>query len=231
MQPATLDLFPSNADHAPEMLTGLRERAAEHADLLAPMEALAVFLARSRPRTAMLDAATLLKRFGSLARAMAADYSALAAMVGADAATDLKLVQSMAGRLSRDPIEKRCVISSWSALQAYVRTTMQGGAREQFRVLFLDRKNQLITDEIMSEGTVDHAPLYPREIMRRALELGASSLILVHNHPSGDPTPSNADVDMTRQIVEAAKALSITVHDHLVVGVDGTASLKALALM
>jgi DNA repair protein RadC len=122
------------------------------------------------------------------------------------------------------------VISSWSALLAYVKTALAHEAREQFRVLFLDKKNQLIADEVMNRGTVDHAPVYPREVMRRALELSASAVILVHNHPSGDPTPSSADIDMTRQIVEAGRSLRIAVHDHLIAARDGVASLKALGL-
>jgi DNA repair protein RadC len=123
------------------------------------------------------------------------------------------------------------VISSWTALLAYVRTAMAHESREQFRVLFLDKKNQLVLDEVMHQGTVDHAPVYPREVARRALETAASSVILVHNHPSGDPSPSSADIDMTRQIVEALKALRICVHDHLVVGREGVASFKALGLL
>ena len=123
------------------------------------------------------------------------------------------------------------MISSWTALLDYVRVAMAGETREQFRVIFLDKKNQLIADEVMNRGTVDHAPVYPREIMRRALELAASAVILVHNHPSGDPAPSAADVDMTRQVVEAGRPLRIAVHDHLVVGREGVASFKALGLM
>jgi DNA repair protein RadC len=123
------------------------------------------------------------------------------------------------------------VISSWSALLAYVRAALAHEPREQFRVLFLDKKNGLIADEMLGQGTVDHAPVYPREVARRALELSASALILVHNHPSGDPTPSAADIDMTRQIVEAVRALKIAVHDHLVVGAGGVASFKALGLL
>jgi len=112
-----------------------------------------------------------------------------------------------------------------------VKTAMAHEAREQVRVLFLDKKNCLIADEVMNQGTVDHAPVYPREVVRRALELSASAVILVHNHPSGDPAPSGADIDMTKQVVEAARALRIAVHDHLVVGRDGVASLKSLGLM
>ena len=111
-----------------------------------------------------------------------------------------------------------------------MRVALANEPREQFRVLFLDKKNQLIADEVMNQGTVDHAPVYPREVMRRALELSASSIILVHNHPSGDPAPSGADVEMTKQVVEAGRALRISVHDHLVVGREGVASLKSLGL-
>ena len=123
------------------------------------------------------------------------------------------------------------MISSWTALLDYVRTALAHEPREQVRVLFLDKKNQLIADEVLGRGTVDHAPVYPREVARRALELSASALILVHNHPSGDPTPSSADIDMTRQVVDALRPLRIAVHDHLVVGRNGTASFKALGLI
>ena len=126
---------------------------------------------------------------------------------------------------------KRPVISSWSALLAYTKTALAHEAREQFRVLFLDKKNQLIADEVLGQGTIDHAPVYPREVVRRALELSAAAVILVHNHPSGDPTPSAADIDMTRQVIEAGRALKIAVHDHLVVGREGVASFKALGLI
>jgi DNA repair protein RadC len=108
---------------------------------------------------------------------------------------------------------------------------MARGAKEEFRVLFLDRKNVLVADEVQSRGTIDHTPVYPREIVKRALELGATAIILVHNHPSGDPTPSKADIDMTRDIVKAALALGITVHDHLVIGRKGHASFKSLNLL
>ena len=151
--------------------------------------------------------------------------------VGEAVALDLTLLQEATLRTAREQVTRRPVISSWSALLAYVKTALAHEAREQFRVLFLDKKNQLIADEIMNRGTVDHAPVYPREVVRRALEFSASAVILVHNHPSGDPTPSSADIDMTRQIVEAARPLRIAVHDHLVAGRDGVASFKALGLM
>lgn len=125
----------------------------------------------------------------------------------------------------------KTVITSWSGLLQYVQSRIMNETREQFRVLFLDKKNHLIADEVMNYGTVDHAPVYPREIMRRALELAASAVILVHNHPSGDPTPSSADVDMTRQVIAAGRTLKIAIHDHLVVGTQGVASFKALGLI
>ena len=150
--------------------------------------------------------------------------------VGEAVALDLKLMQEAALRMGRATLAKRPLISSWSALLAYVRAELAHEAKEQFRVLFLDKKNQLLADEMLGSGTVDHAPVYPREVARRALELSASAVILLHNHPSGDPAPSAADIDMTRQIVDALRPLRISVHDHLVVGRDGVASFKALCL-
>jgi DNA repair protein RadC len=126
---------------------------------------------------------------------------------------------------------EREIISSWSALLAYAKLTMGGASREQFRVLYLDKKNRLMLDEVMQTGTVDHAPVYPREVARRALEVECSAVILLHNHPSGDPAPSGADCSMTRQIVDALRVFGIAVHDHLVVGRDGVASFKALGLI
>lgn len=134
-------------------------------------------------------------------------------------------------RATREKIEGRPVISSWTALLAYVRDKLQHESREQFRVLFLDRKNQLIADELMGQGTVDQAPVYPREIAKRALELSSSSLILVHNHPSGDPTPSRADIDMTREIIDALAPLGISVHDHLIAAKRGVSSFKTEGLI
>ena len=151
--------------------------------------------------------------------------------VGAETALDLAALHEIARRVTLEEAARRPVISSWTALVAYVRLSLQHEPREQFRVLFLDNRNQLLLDEVQNRGTVDHAPVYPREVVRRALELSAKNLIIVHNHPSGDPTPSRADIDMTRQIVEAAQALAITVHDHLVVGRQGVASFRQLGLM
>jgi len=133
--------------------------------------------------------------------------------------------------LARGEVRKRPVLSSWSSVIDYCRTTMAFAEKEQFRVLFLDKRNQLIVDELQQTGTVDHTPVYPREVVKRALELSATALILVHNHPSGDPTPSHADIEMTRTIVEVAKPLGIAVHDHIIVGRDGHASFKGLKLV
>ena len=187
-------------------------------------------------------AKTLLAQFnGSLAAVLAASEADLLRVecldgkgrklkVGVETALDLRALHEVTKRTALEQTRGRTVISSWSALLAYVRVALAHEPREQFRVLFLDRKNQLIADETMNEGTVDHAPVYPREIMRRALELSASSVILVHNHPSGDPTPSRADIDMTKEVVSAGRPLKIQVHDHLIVGRDGVNSLKALGL-
>jgi DNA repair protein RadC len=203
-------------------------------DALPDYELLELFLYRSIPRADVKPLAkSLLARFGGLAGVLSAPLGDLRAVagVGDQVALDLKLMQEAALRLGRETLTKRPLISSWSALLAYVRTALAHEPREQFRVLFLDKKNQLIADELLGRGTVDHAPVYPREVARRALELSASAVILLHNHPSGDPTPSAADIDMTRQIVQATRALNIAVHDHLVVGRDGVASFKALGLV
>ena len=218
--------------------TGHRDRLRERAlaggfAALPDYEALELQLFRSIPRGDVKPLAKqLLLRFGSLSGVLGASVEELKTVrgVGDAVALDLKLTHEMALRCARESVGKRAVISSWSALLAYVKTALAHETREQFRVVFLDKKNQLIADEVMNRGTVDHAPVYPREVMRRALELAASAVILVHNHPSGDPTPSAADIDMTRQIVEAGRPLHIAVHDHLIAARDGVASLKALGL-
>ena len=195
---------------------------------------LALILERMDPETDSARlAAALLEEFGSLggvADAAPGDL-AQASSVGAVLRAELTLLREFAVRLARAEACRRPVITSWTALVAYVRAALAHEPREQFRTLFLDRRNILLRDEMTADGTVDHAPVYPREVIRRALELSASALILVHNHPSGDPTPSQADIQMTRQIVEAARVFNLQVHDHLVVGREGTASFKALGLI
>ena len=143
----------------------------------------------------------------------------------------ITIVGAAALQAKRDMVTDKPVLSSWQSLLDYCRSAMAHQPIEQFRLLFLDRKNRLMADEVHQRGTVDHTPAYPREVVRRALELGASALILVHNHPSGDPTPSKADIDVTKRIIQAADALGIAVHDHVIIGRNGTASLKGLGLM
>ena len=218
---------------------GHRERLRERAQAggltaLPDYEVLELYLFRSaRMGDVKPKAKALLARFGSLGAVLSASLPELMSVagIGEVAALDLKLVHEMALRMGREPATRRTVISSWSALLSYVRVALQHEAREQVRVLYLDRKNQLIADEVTNHGTVDHAPVYPREIVRRALELSASSVILVHNHPSGDPTPSKADVEITQAVVAAGKPLGVSVHDHLVVGREGVVSFKAKGLM
>jgi DNA repair protein RadC len=215
-----------------ERLRG-RFRAAG-AEALSDYELLELLLFRALPRRDVKPLAkTLLAKFGSFAEVIAAPEARLAEVKGLGGAgiTELKIVQAAAGRLLRGAITKRPVLSSWSSVLDYCRTAQGFSDREQFRVLFLDKRNALIADEVQQTGTVDHTPVYPREVVKRALELSASAIILVHNHPSGDPTPSAADIQMTKAIVAVAGPLGIAVHDHLIVGKDGHASLKGLRLI
>jgi DNA repair protein RadC len=203
-------------------------------DALPDYELLELVLFRSIPRRDVKPIAKeLLKRFGSFAEVLGAPPARLAEVegIGHSVIVDLKLVEASARRLARGAVKGRPVLSSWAAVIDYCRTAMAFMDKEQFRLLFLDKRNVLIADEVQQSGTVDHTPVYPREVVKRALELSASALILVHNHPSGDPTPSSADVSMTREIIEVAKPLGITVHDHIIVGREGHASLKGLRLI
>lgn len=213
----------------------LRQRFREAgADSLADYELLELILFRTLPRRDTKPVAkALLAEFGSFADVISAEPERLCKVrgVGESVAADLRLVRAAAHRLSRDSVIGRSVLSSWSAVVEHCRSTMAYDRKESFRILFLDRKNALIADEVQQTGTVDHTPVYPREVMSRALELAASGIILVHNHPSGDPTPSQADIEMTGRIVEAGKTLGITVHDHLIVGRSGHRSLRADGLM
>jgi DNA repair protein RadC len=193
---------------------------------------LTLFAALPRRDTKPL-AKALLARFGSFADVIAAPRARLLEVkgVGEAVANHLKIVEAAAHRLAKTKVIGRPALSSWAALLDYCMAAMARSPTEEFRVLFLDRKNVLVADEVQTRGTVDHALVYPREIVRRALEHGASAIILVHNHPSGDPTPSRADIDMTREVAAAAKALKIAVHDHLVIGRGGHASFKSLGLL
>lgn len=176
-------------------------------------------------------ASRLLDHFGGIGRVFGAPVADLARIVGENLAVELGALHAVLVRVLAHPLRRRDVISSWPAVEAYLVARLRALPREAFHVLFLDRKNQLIADERMGEGTVHHAPVYPREVVRRALELSASAVLLAHNHPTGDPNPSSADIAMTRQVVSACRALDIAVHDHVVVGGDQVASLRALGLM
>jgi DNA repair protein RadC len=213
----------------------LRERFREAgADALSDYELLELLLFRVQPRRDVKPLAkALLEKFGSFAEVIAASEVRLAEVKGLGGAsvTELKIVQAAASRLLRGAVKRRPVLSSWSTVLDYCRTAQAFADREQFRVLFLDKRNQLIADELQQIGTVDHTPVYPREVVKRALELSATAIILVHNHPSGDPTPSRADIQMTQQIIVVAQPLGISVHDHIIVGKDGHASLKGLKLI
>ena len=213
----------------------LRTRFSEvGGDAMPDYELLELVLFRSIPRRDVKPIAKeLLKRFGTFAEVLAASPARLAEVdgIGESVVVDLKIVEASARRLAKGEIVKRPVLSSWSSVIDYCRTAMAFMDKEQFRLLFLDKRNALIADEVQQSGTVDHTPVYPREVVKRALELSASALILVHNHPSGDPTPSSADIKMTREIIEVAKPLGITVHDHIIVGREGHASLRGLQLI
>jgi DNA repair protein RadC len=203
-------------------------------DALTDYELLELVLFRALPRRDVKPLAKqLITKFGSFAEVVSAPASRLAEVKGlGDAAiTELKIVQATASRLARGQVKGRPVLSSWSAVLDYCRTTMAFADKEQLRVLFLDKRNQLIADELQQVGTVDHTPVYPREVVKRALELSATAIILVHNHPSGDPTPSRADIEMTQAIVDVARPLRISVHDHIIVGKEGYASFKDLRLI
>ncbi len=200
---------------------------------LADYELLELILFRSIPRADTKGTAkALLTRFGSFAEVLGADPHLLAEVTGGGASTalDLKSVAAAGGRLARGEVGKREVLGSWNQVIDYCRAAMAFETKEQFRLLFLDKKNALIADEVQQRGTIDHTPVYPREVVKRALELSASALILVHNHPSGDPTPSRADIEMTKTIADAAKPLGISVHDHIIIGKSGHVSMKSLRL-
>lgn len=230
---------PATSKNSNEHSLGHRERLRERfaragAGGLQDYELLELVLFRARARGDVKPLAkNLIAAFGGFSEVLAAPIERLQEIDGVGQATalELKIVHAAAVKLAQGRVLNRPVISSWSDLLAYCRAAMADEKRELFRVLFLDKKNILIADEVQQKGTVDHTPVYPREVVKRALELSASAVILVHNHPSGDPTPSRADVEMTKQVADAAAALGIRVHDHLVIGKDREASFKSLGLL
>ncbi len=218
---------------------GHRERLRDRfrqggANALQDYELIELILFRAIPRRDVKPLAKeLRKRFGSFAEVISASEQRLkeVAGLGEAAITEIMIVRAAAQELIKGRVASRPVLGSWSAVLDHCRSAMAYEMLEHFRILFLDKKNRLIADEVQQRGTVDHTPVYVREVVKRALELSATALILVHNHPSGDPTPSRADIDMTRQIVEAAKGLGIAVHDHIVIGKDGHTSFRGSGLM
>lgn len=213
----------------------LRQRFREGgADALPDYELLELILFRAASRQDTKPIAkALLARFGSFPEVVNAPEELLLEVpgVGQAAVAEIKLVRAAALRLMRAEAMERPVLSSWSQVLDYCRAAMAFESREQFRILFLDKRNQVVADEVQQTGTVDHTPVYVREVVKRALELSATAMVLVHNHPSGDPTPSRADIEMTKQIDQAAKNLGILVHDHIIVGKHGHASFRGLGLL
>jgi DNA repair protein RadC len=218
---------------------GHRERLRQRfrsggAAALGEYELLELVLFNAIPR---IDVKPLAKRllaaFGDLNAVVAAPEPRILAVPGATPAVflQLKLVEAIAHRMARATVMRRSVLSSWDALMSYCKTVMAYRETEQFRILFLDAKNVLIADEEQARGTVNHVPVYPREVAKRALEVNASAIILVHNHPSGDPSPSRADIEMTAQIEDACRAIGVAVHDHVVIGRGAEASFRALGLL
>ncbi len=203
-------------------------------DSLPDYELLELILFRAAPRRDTKPLAkALIARFGTFAETLNAPEELLREVpgIGEAAITELKLVRAAALRLMRGEVLERPVLSSWAQVLDYCRASMGFASKEQFRILFLDKRNQIIADEVQQTGTVDHTPVYVREVVKRALELSATAIVLVHNHPSGDPTPSRADIEMTKQIVAAAKPLGVLVHDHIIVGKQGHASFRGLGLI
>ncbi len=203
-------------------------------DALADYEMLELLLFRSIPRRDTKPLAKqLLSEFGSLAEVLAAPEHRLSKItgLGKSVITDLKLIHAAAKVMTAEKIRDKTLLGSWSAVLDYCRTAMAFSEIEEFRILFLDKKNCLIADEVQQTGTIDHTPVYPREVAKRSLELAATAIILVHNHPSGDPTPSNADIEMTKTVINTLQPLGVTVHDHIIIARDGHASLKGMQLI
>jgi DNA repair protein RadC len=222
---------PHYAEHRERARERLREIGGEN---LRDYELLELILFQAIPRRDTKPLAkALLDRFGSFSEVLSAPDARLLEVpgVGDTVVHALKLVKAAAQRFARDPIRELPLLDSWKSVIDYCKAAMAYEPVEQFRILFLNKRNQLIADEVQQSGTVDHTPVYPREVVKRALQLSATAIVLVHNHPSGDPTPSSADIQMTRQVVDVAKPLGIVVHDHIIVGRSGHASFKGLKLI
>ncbi len=219
--------------------TGHRQRLRERLlksgpDSLPDYELLELVLFSALPRQDTKPLAkTLIDRFGSFAEVVSAEPQALKEVdgVGEAVIAALKTVQGSALRLSQQNVLDKPVLSNWQALMDYLRASMAYESSEQFRVLFLNKKNVLIADEVQQKGTIDHTPVYPREIVKRALELGATAIIMVHNHPSGDSSPSDADITMTKEVQDAGAKMGVVLHDHVIVARDGSTSFRASALL
>jgi DNA repair protein RadC len=227
-QPAEAPHYHGHRERLRERFYGAGPEALSDYELLE----MALFPALPRRDTKPL-AKALLKTFGSFAEVIHAPVARLREVdgIGEASINQIKLLAAAASRVAKGEIKRKIALSSWNDVIEYCRTGMAFADKEQFRLLFLDKRNQLIADEIQQTGTIDHTPVYPREVIKRALELSATALILVHNHPSGDPTPSQADIQMTKAIVQIATPLGISVHDHIIVGKNGHASLKGLKLI
>lgn len=218
---------------------GHRERLRDRfrtagAEALSDYELLELVLFRALPRRDVKPLAkSLIQAFGSFAETVHAPDARLREVggLGEAAITEIKLIAAASNRVAKGQLKQRTLLSSWATVIDYCRTAMAFADKEQFRILFLDKRNQLIADEVQQVGTVDHTPVYPREVVKRALELSATAIIMVHNHPSGDPTPSQADIQMTKAVIEVSKPLGIAVHDHIIVGKHGHASLKGMKLI
>ncbi len=213
----------------------LRQRFAKNgAAALQDYELLELILFRILPRRDTKPIAkAMIRRFGNFTEAISAPMHLLEEIegLGTTAIIDLKVILAATQRINKEKLLDKPILGSWSELLDYCKTQMAYETKEQFRILFLDKKNYLIADEVQQVGTIDHTPVYPREVIKRSLELSATALILVHNHPSGDPTPSNADVKMTKEIEAIAKPLGIVVHDHIIIGRSGHSSLRGLKLI
>ncbi len=204
------------------------------ADVLEDYELLELYLFRTIPRRDTKPIAkALIQKFGNFSAVIAAPHARLIEVkgVGDAVAKDIMLIQAASLRMMQNDLSDKPILSSWSALLQYCQARMAYKSIEEFRIIFLNKQNRIITDEVQQQGTIDHTPVYPRQVIQRALEHSASAIVLVHNHPSGDPTPSPGDIRMTNQIIEAGKPIGITVHDHLIISKGGSASFKALGLI